>query len=784
MLWCLSVNAVDPSTLPDFKKDVLPVLKNRCVRCHGPDTQESGIRLDTLSTDLLNDRAATETWHEVLNVLNAGEMPPSDEAQLSKQELQKVTLWVRSAVEQALEARRQTDGRVVLRRLNRTEYQNTMTDLLRLEMDYARDLPPDAVSADGFTNDGNSLSMSPIQLEYYLATARRALDRVIVSGAAPEVFRYTFEESNLDKWLGKAVRSNRLQRQQEFLATMPEDYPEEGDFLVRVKLAAELKPETGFPLLEVSVGYRPDTQILLNAFDVVEITSPDEQTFEFRGRLENFPLPVRGQGKFPGLVVRVRNIYDDGTPRPPEQKDENKKRTYAGEPGLPVLNIQSVEFHGPVFEQWPPLSHRQILFDSDLRGADEPAYVAAVLKKFMVRAWRRPVSDVEVAKMVNFFKAIRPEFPSFEETIRETLAMVLISPDFLYLMEPGGEIKRPIGEWELANRLSYFLWSTMPDEELTELAASGRLQRPKVLAKQVDRMIEDPRSLRFVRQFTEQWLQLNFIDSIAVDSKRYPGVDDSLKQDMVAETQRMFEELLRHNMSGLSLLSSEFTMLNEPLAGHYGIKGVFGRAFRRVKLQADQHRGGLLGQASVLMINSTGADSHPVRRAVWIRDRLLNDPPAPPPPDVPTLDDSKDPAFLKLPVREQLVIHRDKEACAGCHRNIDPWGIALENFDAAGLWREEYRSGDKTRPVVAEDTLPDGRQLNGADQLKQYLLTEQKDRFAASLVSRLLTYALGRRLELNDQATVDSITADFAANDFRLRDLVQKVVASSLFQTK
>ncbi len=766
--------AADGEDSSKFVEHVRPLLQKHCFKCHGPETQESELRLDTLSTDLLNDRVATEKWHTVLSALKAGEMPPEDEPQLSAADHKGVTDWIRAQVDHALESRRQTDGRVVLRRLNRADYQNTMTDLLGLVMDYTRDLPPDAVSADGFTNNGSSLQMSGIQLEYYLAAARKALDRVVFTGAAPKVFDYTFPESNLDKWLGKTVRSNRLQRMQEFLATMVDEYPEEGDFLVRVTLTAEVKTDVGFPLLQVSVGYRPDTQELMNDFETVEITSPAVQTFEFRGRLENFPMPVRGQGKYPGLVVRVRNIYDNGSARPAEQK-EGMKRVYPDEPTLPALNIQSVEFHGPLYDHWPPKLHRNILFESELRDVDERGYVAEVLRRFMQRAWRRPVDDAEVRRMAAFFAEIRPEFPTFEEAIREALAMVLISPDFLYLMEPAGDVKRPIGDWELASRLSYFLWSTMPDRTLMELAAKNQLHDPDTLAEQVDRMLYDSRSDRFVGQFTEQWLHLSYVNSVAINQDQYPGFDDGLKADMVQETQSFFRELLRHNLSALNLLSSDFTMVNERLAKHYGFEKVWGSQFRHVSFDTNVHRGGLLGHASVLLSNSTGRDSHPVRRAVWIRDRLLNDPPSPPPPDTPSLDDVKDESFLKLSVREQLVIHRDKEACNRCHRDIDPWGIALENYDAVGLWRKE---------AVAKDSFPDGREVDGVASLKDYLLEEQVDQFAKSLVTRLMTYALGRQPELNDQQAIDDITAEFAANDYRMRDLIQKLVKSAPFQTK
>lgn len=786
VLACASANAsaAESDAKPRFEHDVLPILRTHCLRCHGPEQQESQLRLDKLSTDLIQDRAAAETWHEVLNALNAGEMPPAEAKQLSAAQRAMLTTWISAAIENAVDARRDIDGRVVMRRLNRTEYQNTMTDLLGLEMDYGRDLPPDPVSADGFLNDGRALQMTSLQWEYYLQTARRALDRVIVVGPAPKKHQYEFTKSNVGGWLGNPELSNRLTRQQQFLVKMVDDYPEEGEFLIRVKLTAELKANFGYPLLEVSVGYRPDTKILFREFDLVEITSAEEQTFEFRGRIENFPLPVRGQGKFPGLVVRVRNAYSDGSPLPKSTKDKKNVTTYPAEPHLPSLLIKSAEFQGPVFEHWPPEIHRRILFDSPLREQDETAYVAAVLEPFMRRAYRRPVTKAEVTKLVDFYRSIRSTFPTLEETMRETLAMVLIQPEFLYLIEPAGDKKRPVDDWELASRLSYFLWSTLPDARLFELAGQGKLRQPNVLTKEVDRLLADKRSARFVEQFTEQWLQLNVLDSVAVSPKAYPGFDDTLKVDMRGETTALIAELVEHDLSAMNLLSSSFAMLNERLAKHYGIPGVLGSQFRRVTLRPEDHRGGLLGQAAILLSNSTGADSHPVRRAVWLRDRLLNDPPAPPPPDVPLLDEA-DPSFLKLSVREQLEVHRKKDACASCHRNIDPWGVALENFDAVGRWRDEVRrpTGDKL-PVNATDVLPTGHRLTGADGLRDYLTSKRKDDFARSLVLRLLTYAVGRELELSDRPAMDDLQSKFAADDYRMRHLIHAIVHSKPFQTK
>jgi hypothetical protein len=770
----------------DWGSKVKPILQRHCYDCHGPERQESMVRLDQLSTDLLNDRAAVETWHEVLHVLDAAEMPPEDQTQLTEADLELLTTELRTQLSAADEASRATQGRVVMRRLNRQEYQNTMADLLGIDMDYARDLPPDAVSSDGFTNNGQSLQMSAIQLEYYLANARRALDRTIVTGDAPEVVRQEWTESNLNEWLGNAVRTNRLQRSQEFLATMKEKYPETGEFLIRVTLSAEIEEGQGFPLLEVSLGYRPDTEILMREFETVEVTSTDEQVFEFRGRLEEFPLPVRGQGKYPGLVVRVRNQYDDLSPRPAEEKVDDK-RSYPNEPQLAALQVKKVEFVGPVFETWPPKNHRAILFESPRRNSDELAYTSEVLRRFMSRAYRRPVRDDELKKALQFFESIRPEFPTYEEAVIETLALVLIRPEFLYMVEPAGDEKRAANDWEVASRLSYFLWSTMPDSELLDLAEKHQLSDPEIRRAQVDRMLNDPRSDRFVEQFAAQWLQLNNMQSVAIQPKLYPQFDERLREDMRRESVAFLREMIDHNLGLEHFFRSDFAMLNGRLAQHYGLEGVVGETFRRVDLPEGSPRGALLGQGSFLLANSTGADSHAIRRAVWIRDRLLNDPPAPPPPDVPSLEEST-PNFHELSVPQQLEVHRQKPSCANCHRNLDAWGIALENFDALGQWRDEVRrlkDGQVvTLPVESAGELPGGVDLDGVASLQEHLVQQYRESFVRALTTRLLGYALGRRVERSDQEAISALADEVLQKDLGMRDLINELVLSDPFNTK
>ena len=794
VLISVSARGAEDEARIEFEKDIRPVLQKFCVRCHGPKEQNGRMRFDTLSTDLIKDRAAAEDWHETLNVMNRGEMPPEDEPQPGIEQLKLLTGWIRQSIDEAVKARRSTGGLTVMRRLNRAEYQNTMRDLLDFEMDYVRDLPPEGLSPDGFRNNGLSLRMTGMQLEYYLESARKALNRVIVTTPEPTVFHHEFDKTNHRKWLGNPTfADNRLDRFSIFLARMEPDYPEVGDFIIRVKARAERKDGFGFPRMKVAIGYRPDTKIILTTALETDVKSSEPELFEIRGRIENFPLPVRGQSKFPGLVIHIENVYDDGNPPPKQQtkKDDKGKdvKFYPDEPDYPKLFVESVTFDGPVFESWPPAHHRRILFESELRETDEPEYVRQVLQRFLRRAWRRPPTNTEINSFAEFFNSLRDDFPVFEEALRETLALALISPDFLYLAEPAGEEKRSLTSWELATRLSYFLWNSMPDDELFELAESGELLKPNVLIAQVDRMIEDDRAWQFVDQFTDQWLNLGGMDRVAISQHYYPDFDVNLKPHMRNETLHLVMELLRKNLSARNFVDSDFAMLNEPLARHYGIENVFGYDYRPVPLQAKDHRGGLLTQASILLTNSTGEDSHPIKRAVWLRRRLIDDPPAPPPPNVPELA-TDNPDFAKLSIRKQLEIHLDDPACASCHRDIDPWGIALENFDAIGRWRTQIRRAESGRksfinlPVDQQTELPDGSKIESPEKLKRYLLEKRGDDFARTIVTKLLVWSLGRSLDLSDEPEIAALTNAFVQNDLKLRDLIHEIVKSEPFLTK
>ena len=925
--------SVDPdASLAIYNQDIQPLLKRHCLDCHGADEQEGMLRLDTLDSTFAG--AAAETWHDVLNRLNLGEMPPEDAAPIDAASRRTLVNWIRSQLDRVALERRGGGNQTVLRRLTRYEYSNTLRDLLGIDLDFAKDLPPEPASADGFQNNGVSLGMSALQIEYYLKAARLAMDKVIVQGNAPEVYRHHFDTtSSAGSGRNDALYGNRMLPQGRFLGRMLE-YPREGEFVIRVKAGAAIPEGMGVPRMRVAMGLRSDTQSPTKILGEIDVRNPetDQQVYEFRGRIEEFPLPGHNP-KFPGITITLSNVYEDGlkTPKPVKYKaialngDQKKQVSAAVKDHIPELPLPSsitrknkavvawqktigklqrqieelrlfspdhknqtdlayrlfdievsrqaemraieelaekelqedpqeflaryvaenadtladrevvlsqfqaiepidrktkrivgakpvgpprttlvvdyLEFEGPIYSDWPPEHHTRLLPPSTASERDRAERAIAFL---MERAYRRPVTDVDVAPVLDLYDEIRPTASSFEDAMRDSLAMVLISPEFLYLFEPNvdeparGDFDganqdeaRQLSQYELASRMSYFLWSTMPDEQLMALAKSGQLNRSEVIEQQVRRMISDSRSENFVVHFTNQWLDLSGLDRVAINPNYYPKFDERLKPMMKRETQAFIGEILRHDLSALNLLDSDFVMLNEPLAKHYGIAradgGPRGGDFERVELQPGDRRGGLLTQGSFLMINSNGEDSHPIRRAVWVLDRLLDDPPAPPPPDVPELD-SEQADVAKLPLKKQLEVHRTKDACNDCHRNIDPWGVVFESFDAVGLWRTSVlrRVAKKTvmGPVDDHATLPNGTEIAGVEGLKTYLLQHDRDRFAKALVSKLLAYGTGRSLVFEDRMAVETLVKSFEQNEYRLSDLIVAIAQSEAFQNK
>ena len=781
-----------------FQEEVKPLLQSHCFRCHGQKKQKGDLRLDTLDPNIVQGTSA-ERWHDVLNNINLGEMPPEDESQLSPDERRKLVGWLTEELQKAAKARRGTGQQVVMRRLNRTEYQYTMMDLLGLEMDYSGGFPSDGRSSEGFKNNGASLSMTALQIENYIKIARQAFRFVLVEGEQ-EKKSVTVVDRNKGPIRGPNSRrftgnsSERLGRVNFWHGSF-KDLPRTGKFSIRVKAYTDRKPGQPAPILFAQYGYFVSglTLNIMGDAGEVTITSGNPEYYEISGRPEFFPLPEAHvpSAKLNGIIT-LQNAIDDGKPltqavnKVIEEKDKKGKirkrkvKVFPEDPDFPRIIIESVEFVRNDYPSWPPSLHRRIVQDGE--ELSDPKAVDKLLSRFLRRAWRRPVNGEEIKKWMAHYQKMLQQGDSPILALKETLSATLASSNFLYLTEPFEFDKsRKLNAHELASRLSYFLWSSMPDEELSELADSGRLLEPSVLRKEFDRMLADSKADRFAEQFSMQWLDLEGVDRVAINPQYYKGFDNSLKPDMVGETQAFFREILRSNTSALQFIDAEFTMLNASLAKHYGLEGPKSQRFERVSLEGTSRPGGVLGHASTLLAGSDGADSHPIKRAVWIRERLLHDPPNPPPPDVPGVEKSV-PNFEKLSIREQLAIHRKKEACADCHRGIDPWGIALEEYDAIGLFRE--KTARRKKRVSAKTVLPGSHEISGLIDLQKHLLNGRRDQFAKALVSKLLTYALGRSLSLEDELLIEKLSGDFAINDYRLPSLMKNIVTSRPFLSR
>ena len=571
------------------------------------------------------------------------------------------------------------------------------------------------------------------------------------------------------------------------IVELGDQVPEHGTLRVAVRAArADAKLE-GAPSLQLVFGWQAsnDSQaaVRVRAADVVIDAAPEApQVYQWDVPLSQI---------YPRNSVRKISQMGD-LPSP----SEYLKFVNSSESGGDIL-IEHVEVAAPVYDQWPPACHTRIFVDSGFvdsgNVADERAYAREVLANFTSRAWRREASNDEIDRKVRLFEQLRPQCDSFQDAMIEVLATVLASPNFLYLVESapepaGGEALAAeaasksaprLSDLELATRLSMFLWCSTPDADLLALAKQGQLQNTEVLGQAIERLLADPKSRRFSLRFARQWLGLQLLDYLHVDGKVYPQFDPALQEAMREEPVAFFHEVLQHDLSALEFLHSDFTMMNERLAKHYGSSNVFGNHFRRVELVPEQRRGGLLTEAGLLAMNSDGKDSHPLKRGIWMLERMLNDPPPPPPAAVPVID-LADPAIAKMTLKQRIENHRNAPACMSCHSKIDPWGIAFENYDAVGQWRTEVLG----QPVDAVGVLFNRQQLEGMDGLKRFLLENRQDQFIRALVYKLLTFALGRPLSFGDRAAIDEITADVRKHGDGLATMVRTIATSELFRSK
>ena len=836
-------------SLDSFRDLVKPVLDQSCVRCHGAESQEGNIRIDTLDPDLLRGNDV-ERWLEVLAVMSNGEMPPADEPRIADKERSAVVDWLSAELQTASAVRRSESPHSSFRRLTRYEYNYSLQDLFGVPYDFARDLPPESTSEDGFQNSSELLHLSANQLATYRDLGLAALRKVTVTGERPALIHWgvTMKAASSEAWAQHERELDEIRKQftsdpeklkaeldrrtaalnerlgsthyknlttgqsvraawdygdakyaRQPTATLPEvplDFehvaiippkqrlivelgdtvPDTGTLRVRVRASRITTDDRRLPSMQLEFGWQAsnDSQatVRISKQDIVVDALPDQPRFY--------------QWEVPLSEVHPRNtmrgVWKLGDlPNPSEYI-----RLVNSSVSQSDIQVDYVEVTAPIYEQWPPASHTRVFIDSDLKAV-ETTYAKEVLASFMRRAWRRQPSEEEVEQKLALFTKIRPECDDFEQAMTEVLATVLSSPKFLYIVQSGsqtdGDSDRSqtleLTELELATRLSMFLWCSGPDEELIKLAENGRLSERSALTGQVQRMLIDTRSRRFAEQFVRQWLGMQLLDYLKVDEEIYPRFDASLKEAMQEEPVAFFQEVLKENHSVLDFLHADYTMANERLSQHYEIDGVFGNQFRRVAINPDSRRGGLLTQAGLLAMNSDGKDSHPLKRGIWLLKSLLNDPPPLPPPAVPAID-LADPEIAKMTIKQRIENHRNQAACLSCHAKIDPWGIAFENFDAVGGWRDDIAG----KPVDASSLLFNGQRLDGVDALKRFLLENRQDQFTRAMVHKMATFAIGRPLTFGDHAGIDEITTDVRMQGDGLVTMVELIVNSKLFLSK
>lgn len=593
-----SSHKTNKQALAEFKSEIQPLIKKFCYQCHGEGAEEGDLKIDLLNPDLVNGDSGGK-WREVLDAIDRGDMPPEEEDQPTIEQRNKLSQWLSSELKRAANLRRSTGGHVTLRRLTNYEYNNTLRDLLGIKMDYTSEFPPDTKGIDGYKNNGFYLGMSELQLEEYYKAANRGLKAAIVQGepVKPVHIKVTegakgvkFDRLGMapyDKEIGATIvgahRQNSKKGKGQLKKTVmtllcKDKLPDIGTFRVRVEASVLTKEKTYTPpRMLVTVGHKTGVGIepsdVLGEVDVTgKLDAP--QMFEFIGRIEEFPLHLGDAAakKFPGMRVMITDANAKVTSAPKKSKKDKSEPETKSNPAQ--LVIHSIELETPIDAAWPPQTHARILHPREQNERDAE-YLQTVLNNFITRAFRRPATEDEVKWAEKYFDQLRPQYESFEETLQEVLTTVLLSPKFLYLPEYKSDIPEDkrvsLNDYELATRLSYFLWSTTPDEELIELAKQGKLSTDDILKKQVVRMLQDSKSEEFEKHFSSQWLKLDGVDAVAVNPEYFPNFDNSLKEDMKQESIHFFKEIFKKDLSCLTFLDSDFVMVNDRLAQFYGL---------------------------------------------------------------------------------------------------------------------------------------------------------------------------------------------------------------------
>ena len=807
-----------------FNRSIKHLLIKNCLECHGPKLSEGRLRIDQIEPNLQTANNSDQ-WREIYNALANNAMPPDDanDSKLSNADRQLIIDWISQELSKASLANRNNSTHSSFRRLTKYEFKNALEDLLNVSLPTSNRLPPEVASEEGFKNSSELLQMSAMQFETIREIALDALQRALPLGDQPPTVHYRALMSEL---IGKPPK----RKKDELFDKTDKDY--EKKRLSRVLL--DRQNGQGIPFQEAALQPLDESEknphpqdstdpitpltsvvLVLPASNEIKFNLdrflPDSGTMRVRIRAARsnnnpqqfaslrliFSAHTSNDANF-SQVISQRDIPVSANPDAPEiitfdiqlqdiqrnpfrkltttfpRRDEflsirNVSNVKGKEDPLCVL-IDRIEIIAPFYEQWPPKSYRDVFLDKNLTN-DSYADARKILERFLHKAWRRPISQTDIDPYIELLNVYRSELPSFQAAMVEVLATALASPEFLYITHRN--TSNSISDYELANRLSFLLWSSIPDEPLLVLAQQGQLKDPKVLASQLDRMLADPRSKRFCENFVEQWLGTDGLDSVT--HIKDPSLRDSMRQEPIA----FFDEVLRTNSSVLDFIHSDYVVVDEAMAKHYGIPNVYGPDFRKVSLDPSVMRGGILTNAVVLAMNSDGKDSHPLKRGVWMLRRILQDPPPPPPPNVPQVD-LTDPEILKMSLKERIEDHRNKPACFSCHAKIDPWGIAFENYDAFG----KYRTAINDRSVDAKSLLYNKQELAGIQGLKEYLLENRQDQLCRAFVDKIMTYGLGRPMSFADREPIDRIAIEWRKTGDGLQDLIRLVVASELFHSK
>jgi hypothetical protein len=724
-----------------FAGDIRPVLEKYCWDCHGDGMDKGGLSLDAYETeaDLIKAR---KKWEGVLFNIDNWLMPPADKEQPTAEERKRLVQWIDDTVF-PVDPANPDPGRVTVRRLNKTEYNNTVRDLLGVDLRPADDFPDDD-SGYGFDNIGDVLAMPPVLVERYLEAAGRVVDAAVVVGGG-KTETVTINPADL----AAAEESGKEQNGVFMLwsngeAVFNHEFPAEAEYRLRVVAHA------------TQAGSEPVRMTL-------RIGEQDPQTHDVTGTAatpQTIEATVRAHKGVQAVAAGFINDHLEAG------QDRN-------------LFVQSIELTGPLWTDQAPLpeSHRR-LFTHDPGTEGTEAATRKVLGGFASRAYRRPVRPEELDKLAALAARAQQAGQGWEASVKVGMKAALVSPYFLYRIEwqadpdDAGKIAE-LSDFALASRLSYFLWSSMPDDRLLSLAFQKEL-RPN-LAAEIKRMLADPKARELARNFGGQWLETRNLAIVRPNRKKF-GWDEDLRAAMQGETEAFFHFLLTQNRSVLEFLSADYTFVNERLARHYGIDGVQGAEFQKVSLDPARRRG-LLTQAAVLTVTSDPTRTSPVKRGKWVLENLLGTPPPPPPPNVPTLEAA---AELHGTLRQRMEQHRANPACANCHAMLDPIGFGLENFDATGAWRDQ----DGDQPVESAGRLTSGQEFANANELTTILLRDKSDQFVRTLASKLLTFALGRGVEYYDKPALNQILAQVKKDNYAFHSLITAVAESVPFQKR